>query len=168
MKRILVPVDFSAAMDGVLALARQMARAFEAELHLVHVREESALPVFPAATVGYPGMGVSEMGLAGGIALVPPLPEPAAAPNDRQPSRLDRLAEQLTREGIATTAHETDGTVVEEILRTADDLGANLLIMGSHGHGAIYNFLVGSVTEGVLKAGRRPVLLVPAAPSEVK
>jgi nucleotide-binding universal stress UspA family protein len=34
-------------------------------------------------------------------------------------------------------------------------------VMGSHGHGSVYNLLVGSVTEGVLKAGERPVLLVP-------
>jgi nucleotide-binding universal stress UspA family protein len=36
-------------------------------------------------------------------------------------------------------------------------------VMGSHGHGSVYNLLVGSVTEGVLKAARRPVLLVPAS-----
>jgi nucleotide-binding universal stress UspA family protein len=57
MKRLLVPVDFSPAMDGVLALARQLADALQAELHLVHVREIAALPVFPAATTGYPGIG---------------------------------------------------------------------------------------------------------------
>ncbi len=168
MKRILVPVDFSPAMDGVLALARQMARAFAAELHLVHVREDVAMPVFPAATVGYPGMGISEMGLTGGIALVPPPFETEDVPNEKQPNRLDQLAQQLSREGIVTTAHEAEGAVVEEILQSANDLAANLIIMGSHGHGAVYNLLVGSVTEGVLKSGRRPVLLVPAAPGEAK
>ena len=65
MKRILVPVDFSPAMESVLTLAREMARAFQAELHLVHVREGGALPVFPA-TIGYPGMGMPEMSLSGG------------------------------------------------------------------------------------------------------
>ena len=162
MKRILVPIDFSTTLEGVLALARQMARAFSAELHLVHVREEIPAPIFPAATVGYPGMGIPEMGLTGGIALVPPAVEPADPPNEKQENRLEALAAQLTREGIATTAHEADGAVVEEILRTADEISADLVIMGSHGHGAVYNLLVGSVTEGVLKAGRRPVLLVPA------
>jgi nucleotide-binding universal stress UspA family protein len=34
--------------------------------------------------------------------------------------------------------------------------------MGTHGHGAMYNLLVGSVTEGVLKQSTRPVLLVPS------
>lgn len=168
MKRILVPVDFSPALEGVLALARQMARAFTAELHLVHVRGESLVPVFPAATVGYPGMGIPEIGLTGGIAMVPPPVEPAEVPNEKQENRLDALAAQLAREGIATTAHEADGAVVEEILRTADEISADLVIMGSHGHGAVYNLLVGSVTEGVLKAGRRPVLLVPGVPATSK
>src|SRR5262245_10074301 len=62
MKKILVPVDFSPAMGGVLAVAGETASAFQAELHLVHVREIAAVPVFPAATIGYPGIGMPEMG----------------------------------------------------------------------------------------------------------
>ncbi len=51
---------------------------------------------------------------------------------------------------------------MEEILKAAQEISANLIVMGSHGHGPVYNLLVGSVTEGVLKAGQRPMLLVPA------
>jgi nucleotide-binding universal stress UspA family protein len=162
MKRIVVPVDFSPAMEPVLALAREMARAFEAELHLVHVREIGAFPVFPAATIGYPGMGMPEMGMAGGVPIAPGGFVPAEAPNEKQKSRLSALQEELARSGLQAFAHERDGTVVEEILKTADEISANLIVMGSHGHGSVYNLLVGSVTEGVLKAGKRPVLLVPA------
>ena len=145
MKRILVPVDFSPAMEGVLALAREMARAFQAELHLVHVCEIGAVPVFPAG-IGYPGMGMPEMSLTGGIAMVPPPPVPGEPPNEKKPSQLDALVEDLTRRGMPSFAHERDGMVVEEILRTADDLAVNLVVMGSHGHGSVYNRLVGSVT----------------------
>ncbi len=162
MKRILVPVDFSPAMEGVLALARQMARAFDAELHLVHVREVAAVPVFPAATIGYPGIGMPEMGMTGGISMIPSGFVSEQVPNEKQRSQLEALAEDLTRQGIRASAHECDGSVVEEILKTAGDISANLIVMGSHGHGSVYNLLVGSVTEGILKAGRRPVLLVPA------
>ncbi len=162
MKRILVPVDFSPAMEPVLTLAREMARAFEAELHLVHVRELATVPVFPAATIGYPGMGIPEMSMTGGMAMVPPPFSGAEPPNDKHPSRLETLADDLTRQGVPSSAHERDGDVVEEILKTADELAVNLIVMGSHGHGSVYNLLVGSVTEGILKASRRPVLLVPA------
>ena len=163
MKRILVPIDFSPAMEGVLALAREMARAFDAELHLLHVREISPLPVFPAATVGYPGIGMPEMGMAGGVPVAPAGLVPDA-PNERGKSRLAGVQKELSSRGLRVFTHEPDGTVVEEILRTAGELSANLIVMGSHGHGSVYNLLVGSVTEGVLKASQRPVLLVPAPP----
>jgi nucleotide-binding universal stress UspA family protein len=161
MKKILVPVDFSPAMEGVLAVANDAARAFDAELHLVHVREIAAVPVFPAATIGYPGIGMPEMGMADGLptgvaGCLPP------EPNDKKKSQLDALAEELKRSGRCVFAHERDGTVVEEVLQAAKDIGADLIVMGSHGHGSVYNLLVGSVTEGILKAGQRPVLLVPA------
>jgi nucleotide-binding universal stress UspA family protein len=162
MKRILVPVDFSPAMESVLALASEMARGCEMELHLVHVREITAVPVFPAATIGYPGIGMPEMGMAGGLptsvaGCLPPDP-----PNEAGKSQFDALREQLVRSGLHVFAHERDGTVVEEVLQTANDISADLIVMGSHGHGSVYNLLVGSVTEGILKAGQRPVLLVPA------
>jgi nucleotide-binding universal stress UspA family protein len=162
MKRILVPVDFSPAMEGVLSHARELARALEAELHLIHVREIAAVPVFPAATIGYPGIGMPEMGMPGGLPVGGPGYLPVDAPNDKEKSQLESLQGELTRTGLNTIAHEREGTVVAEILKTAQEISADLIVMGSHGHGPVYNLLVGSVTEGVLKAGQRPVLLVPA------
>ncbi len=162
MKRILVPVDFSPAMEGVLAHAREVAGALGSELHLVHVREIAAVPVFPAATIGYPGIGMPEMGMAGGLPVGGPGYLPADAPNDKGKSRLETLQGELSGSGLTTVAHEREGTVVEEILKTAREISADLIVMGSHGHGSVYCLLVGSVTEGVLKAGERPVLLVPA------
>jgi nucleotide-binding universal stress UspA family protein len=162
MKRILVPVDFSPATDCVLTLARELARALQAELHLVHVREIAAVPVFPAATIGYPGIGMPEMGMAGGLPVGSPGLGVADLPNEKEKSRLASLQEELARSGLSAFAHEPEGAVVEEILKLASEISADLVVMGSHGHGAVYNLLVGCVTEGVLKAGRCPVLLVPA------
>lgn len=162
MKRILVPVDFSPAMEGVLARAGEIARGCEAQLHLVHVREIAAVPVFPAATIGYPGIGMPEMGMAGGLPVGCSGYLPADPPNEKGKSRLELLRDEFSRSGLHTIVHESEGTVVEEILKTAAEVSADLIVMGSHGHGAVYNLLVGSVTEGVLKAGERPVLLVPA------
>ena len=162
MKRILVPVDFSPAMEGVLEMARQMARVFDAELHLVHVREIAAIPVFPAATIGYPGIGMPEMGMAGGMPAGVAGCVPLDLPDEKKKNQLDSLRDQLTGSGLRAFAHEREGAVVEEVLQTAIEISADLIVMGSHGHGSVYNLLVGSVTEGILKAGRCPVLLVPA------
>jgi nucleotide-binding universal stress UspA family protein len=52
--------------------------------------------------------------------------------------------------------------VAEEILNQADALNADLIVMGRHGHGAMYHLLMGSATEGVLRHATRPVLLVPS------
>lgn len=162
MKRILVPVDFSPAMEGVLKHARELARAFQAELHLVHVREISAVPIFPAATIGYPGIGMPEMGFAGGVPMEAAMYQPTDLPNDKKETPIETLKAELTRAGLQVVAHEREGTVVEEILHSAQEISADLIVMGSHGHGSVYNLLVGSVTEGVLKAGKNAVLLVPA------
>ena len=161
MKKIIVPVDFSPATERVLALAVELAKVFEAELHLVHVREIAAMPVFPAATIGYPGLGMPEVGMPGGVPLGAAGFEPIELPNDKEKNQLLARQEELARSGLKVFAHEPTGTIVHEILKTAGAISADLIVMGSHGHGSVYNLLVGSVTEGVLKAGKRPVLLVP-------
>ncbi|CAN5357835.1 universal stress protein [soil metagenome] len=149
-------------MEPVLKHAREMAAALSAELHLVHVSEINAVPIFPAATIGYPGIGMPEMGLAGGMSMETAGYPAADLPNEKKTSPLESLQGELQRAGLTTVAHEREGSVVEEILRTAEEISADLILMGSHGHGSVYNLLVGSVTEGVLKAGRRPLLLIPA------
>lgn len=159
MKRILVPVDFSPATDALLVLATEMARGCVGELHLVHVREIAPLPVYPAATIGYPGIGVPEM--TAGFPFTPT--EAASAPNEQRTDRLETLRRELEAQGLHVFAREREGAVVEEILAAAQEISADLIVMGSHGHGSVYNLLVGSVTEGVLKANRYPLLLVPAA-----
>ena len=99
MKKILVPVDFSPAMEGVLALAGEIARTFDAELHLVHVREIAAVPVFPAATIGYPGIGMPEMGMADGLPTGVAGCLPSESPDEKKKSQFDALTEELKRSG---------------------------------------------------------------------
>jgi nucleotide-binding universal stress UspA family protein len=93
-------------------------------------------------------------------------PMPKTVPKDEgQTSKLAQWQEDIVRDGIKVTLHEPTGTVAEEILNQADELDADLIVMGTHGHGAMYNFLVGSATKGVLKHSSRPVLLVPSLKS---
>ena len=53
------------------------------------------------------------------------------------------------------------GQVVTSILERVEKWDAGLVLVGSHGHGAMYNLLVGSVAEGVIRHSPVPVLVVP-------
>ncbi len=57
------------------------------------------------------------------------------------------------------------GPLTEKVLHQAEEQNADLIVMGSHGHGALYHFLVGSVTAGVVRGAKCPVLVVPAVAS---
>jgi nucleotide-binding universal stress UspA family protein len=161
MKSILVPIDFSDATPRVLDQAKQVAQAFRAEIHLVHVNE--IIPSVPPTTFGY--------GVAGMPELTPmstsPMLDPAipAVVNESQKAKLNDWQKEINQAGVKVTLREPTGDVVEEILREADAIKPDLIVMGRHGHGAMYNLLVGSVTEGVLKRSGRPVLLVPSVRS---
>ncbi len=63
------------------------------------------------------------------------------------------------------TLHEW-GPVVACILDKVAKYGAGLVVVGSHGHGALYNLLVGSVAEGVIRHSAVPVVVVPGARSK--
>jgi nucleotide-binding universal stress UspA family protein len=162
MKSVLVPIDFSAATPRVLELAGQVAKSFGAEIHLVHVKELSA--AVPPSAFGYGAAGMPDLMPMSSLPIAEALPQPVA-PNEQGRAKLNEWQKQIAQIGLQVTLHEPVGDVVEEILRTADAIKADLIVMGRHGHGAMYNLLVGSVTEGVLKRGDCPVLLVPASRS---
>jgi nucleotide-binding universal stress UspA family protein len=161
MKRILVPIDFSDATPAVIDLARQLAKGLDAEIHLVHVKELSAAAA--TGTLGYGLAGMPELAPMSGVpvSVFNPTGEPVAE-DQGQKSKLAQWQQEIAQAGIKVTLHEPTGVVAEEILNQADAINADLIVMGTHGHGAMYNLLVGSATKGVLKHCMRPVLLVPA------
>jgi nucleotide-binding universal stress UspA family protein len=76
--------------------------------------------------------------------------------------RLQAEAEVLRESGLDAIAVLAQGPSVETILKEARRLGVDLIVMGSHGHGAVYHLLVGSVSQGVLKKSPCPVMVVPS------
>lgn len=157
MKNILVPIDLSDATSHVLDLAQQLGKAFGAHIHLIHVREIPApLPMSP---LGYGALGMPEM------VPVPEIMAQPIAPNEGEKKKLDAWKGEIERFGLSVTLHQPAGDVIEEILECASAMKADAIVMGRHGHGAMYNLLVGSVTEGVIKRAAVPVLLVPGTES---
>ncbi len=146
MKNLLVPVDFSDVTNRVVASAEQMARAFGAKVWLMHCVGE--YPAF-AAMGEIPAF----------------IPTPDAALPGTYPDQYRKLAEltsSLRDQGIDAELLFVGGMAVEQILAVAEEHQIDLIIMGSHGHGAWYELLVGTVTEGVLHRIGRPLLVVPS------
>ncbi len=147
MKRILAAIDFSATTDLVLEQAAQLALAFQAPITVLHVVEPE--PDF----VGFePGPEVVRQAVARDF----------VAERNRLHQLRDAL--ELRLGGLECGALQVQGPSAAKIVEAAERLGAGLIVLGSHGHGALYHLLVGSVAESVLRKARVPVVVVPASP----
>ena len=97
-----------------------------------------------------------------GAAMDPAVAMAVARDTRTELARLETLAGTATRAGVECATEVVEGQLIDSILKEAGRVDAGMIIMGSHGHGAFYELLVGSVTEGVLRRSDRPVLVVPA------
>ena len=77
--------------------------------------------------------------------------------------QLEHLEDELTAQGFDVTSAFTDGLPATRILELAAKRKADLIVLGSHGHTALYELLLGGTTHLVLKKARCPVLVVPSA-----
>ena len=145
MKKILVPVDFSKITATTLATAVRLAGALQADVVLLHVAAPE--PEF----VGY------ETGPAS-------VRDAVAHQLAREHAQLQELRKSMNLPHGSVTALAVQGYTVEKILAEAKRLPADMIIMGSHGHGGLHHLLMGSVAEGVLRKAECPVVLVPAGP----
>jgi nucleotide-binding universal stress UspA family protein len=65
--------------------------------------------------------------------------------------------------GIPIETHLTEGLPHERIIAVAEEVGAELIVMGTHGRTGLAHLLVGSVAERVVRASPIPVLTVPSS-----
>ena len=73
---------------------------------------------------------------------------------------LDGQVARLAAEGVAAEGRVTTGEPAPAIVAAARELGADLVVMATHGHREMRHVLMGSVTEDVVRSGVVPVLLV--------
>jgi len=138
-RKILVPVVFVDTARHVLQQAAWLARRLHAEVILLHVMTP---PVYPAGT------------LTGGREI--PEEELHALVVERAQADLDQIRYPEFA-GIAVTRVLLRGDPAEEIVQAARDLNVDLIMMSTHGHGAFYRFLLGSVTAKILHEVACPV-----------
>ena len=75
--------------------------------------------------------------------------------------QIQEIADRLRKAGLDATALLVHGATVETILQEASDLEVDMIVVGSHGWGAMYKLLMGSVSEGIIRKSRIPVLVIP-------
>jgi len=110
MKRILVPIDFSDVTPLVIKLARELAKALDAEIHLVHVKELSAAAT--PGTLGYGLAGMPELAPTSGLPVPGLNPTPQPIPEDKnQKLKLAQWQTEIAQDGIKSTLHQLTGEV---------------------------------------------------------
>ena len=138
--RILVPTDFSATSDAALVYAKGVAGLFGASLHLVHAFED------PFTTAAF----AAEAGAA-----------PLSLREELRQEFKARLDERLTREErvrFRGSAEIVTGAPTKAIVEYAAAIGADLIVMGTHGRGQVAHALLGSVAERVVRTAPCAVL----------
>ena len=139
---ILCPVDFSEFSRNALDHAAAIARWYEARLTALHVLPPVTAFVAPTGEGLYPPLVFSDEDL-------------------RQFH--DELTTFARQSGDARLGCEVaQGSVAGEIVRFADELPADLLVMGTHGRSGFDRLMLGSTTEKLLRKAPCPVLTVPA------
>ena len=143
---ILIAIDFSAITSAVLATVSELVEASgdkNLHLHLMHVAEPD--PEFVGWDTG-PDV----------------VQEQVAKEGRRAEEKLEGLATELrSATGAAVTTLFVRGPIAETVHSQAKELEARMIIVGSHGHGAAYNLVIGSISAAIVKESGVPVLIVP-------
>jgi nucleotide-binding universal stress UspA family protein len=142
-KDILVAVDGSKPSQAALTLACDLAKQLGATLHVRYV-----LATHPQLS----GRHVTW------------LPE-VETEKRREAAEISQAAYEFAkRHGVNADARVIDGEPVDDLLRAADELGVDTIVIGNRGQSAFSTLLMGSVAQGVTERSTLPVLVVHESP----
>jgi nucleotide-binding universal stress UspA family protein len=142
VKRILIPTDFSESSTAAVEVAIEYARIFKAGIQLVHVYPDPAY-VLPAPLE------------------VVTLPIDLTRVYAEVEKRLGSEVERIRATGVPCESATLTGRPHTEIVEHAKKIGADLIVMGTHGRSGLGHAILGSVAERVLHKALCPVLIVP-------
>ncbi|MCY1513877.1 Universal stress protein [compost metagenome] len=141
-KKILIAVDNSACSEKAAKSGYEMAAKFSAEVALIHIIEPAPATINPDFT------------------LAPVLMD--TFDNDEENSHL--LLKEIASKygnGVPTTYLSVIDTATHGIIQQAEECGADLIVIGTHGRTGLYHFLMGSVAEHVARKSACPVMIIP-------
>ncbi len=146
IRSVLVPLDGSRLAERAIATAARAAAAADATLHLLLVQDPTQ-GLAPFAEFGPPG-----------VLLIEEL-------DRQQEAYLERAAARLRKAGrIRVKVIYQDGAAGRVIGRVASSLRGCLIVMSTHGHGALGRIGLGSVADYVVRHVESPVMLIPGGP----
>lgn len=139
IKNILVPIDFSEYSKSSLKYSCDFAKLFNAKLFLIHVIEPVIYPPdFSMGQISIPSIN-NEV-------------------NERAKQELDNLCEACIEPEVEVTTIIKSGKPFYEIIETAEEIDADLIIIATHGHSGVEHILFGSTAEKVVRKAPCPVL----------
>ena len=142
IRRIAHPTDFSPASGPAFRKAIALAKEDGATLLIGHV-----LPTLPMVGDAYMAASAYE--------------EMLQAHRRQAETSMNRLVKRARAAGVRATGHIVDfGAIAETIVRFAKRQHADLIVMGTHGHGVLAKVLLGSVAERVIARASCPVMTV--------
>jgi nucleotide-binding universal stress UspA family protein len=142
LKNILVATDFGEASAVALAYGRDLARTYNARLHLVHAVEDVLMRYNPAVAFGVPDLQ-----------------------KDLETAAWRDIRALITEDDNTISivpVIETAISVPKRLVDYATQNAIDLIVMGTHGRGAMKQLLMGSVAERVVRTAPCPVLTVHA------
>jgi universal stress protein A len=136
-RTVLCPVDFDENSVAAVKHAAQLAREMDAKLHLLHV-----------------------------ITIIPTTPEMIQSLEPRSDLSARRRLQEIADRELVGIEHQLHtklafaSLIPKNILATAHELGADLIVMATHGRSGLSHMLLGSVTEAVVRNATCPVLTI--------
>jgi nucleotide-binding universal stress UspA family protein len=136
---IVVPTDFSDHSLRALAYAIGLAEKYGASVNIVYVKEPS-LQVSDMAWVGVDERSLKDEHVK------------------EAQQNMERIVKEQIPPGLSADPEVRIGDAVEEIIRYADDVNADLIVMATHGRSGLSHILMGSTAEQVIRKASCPVL----------
>jgi nucleotide-binding universal stress UspA family protein len=140
LRRILVPTDFTETSDRAIEWAITLAERLGSWVTLMHSYE---IPI-----VGFPD---------GALVATPEIATKIA---DASRAGLESAVGRQQGRKVKVDGLLRDGVASEQILRAADEIDADLVVIGAHGRKGLARALLGSVAERVVRTSHRPVVTI--------
>ena len=137
---ILVAVDFSENSDAAAAAAHELAKQYGATLHVVHAFE-LVTPLVSPYQVAIPDLYLVES-------------------RNAARTRLEEVVAKVGSEGVTVKSHLMEAPAAQAIARIAEEVGADLVVMGTRGTTGLKHLVLGSVAERTLRLAPCSVLTV--------